>query len=216
MCDHDPTRSLREQKKEETRRALSRSAAELLLAEGSDGMTVAAIAERAGVSTRTFHNYFARREDALLTFIEDTIEEWCLQVTQAPATESPLAIMHRLISDRVTGDDDPSSDPSTLLNLMSIGDHLSYVAGPKDKKRVMLLIDGLNEALYQRESNTLSRQATTLLMVSCISAGAIAVEVKRHPDTDRKGLPSWIAATDRSYDDILDESFAILRAGFGG
>ena len=39
---HEPVLSLREQKKEETRRALSRAAAELFLVEGTENMTVAA------------------------------------------------------------------------------------------------------------------------------------------------------------------------------
>jgi AcrR family transcriptional regulator len=122
--------SHREQKKEETRRALARASAELLLSEGSDGMTVAAVAERAGVSTRTFHNYFPRREDALLFFIEETIDELRQQVEDAPEDEHPLDIMQRLVTDRVDDDGTVSDDPGTLLNLRSIADHLSYITGP--------------------------------------------------------------------------------------
>lgn len=217
------SRSLREQKKEETRRALSRAAAELLLSEGGDGMTVAAVAERAGVSTRTFHNYFPRREDALLTFIEDTLDEWRVLVEQAPEGEHPLATMQRLITDRIDDPDaadSPPDNPGSLLNLMSIGDHLSYTAGPQEKERVLHLADGLLEALYRRPGHTMSRQATALLMVSSLTAGAIAVEAAGRPGTPEGAcLPAWSSLSDGGSHDprtVLDEEFAMLRSGFGG
>lgn len=208
--------SHREQKKEETRRALARASAELLLSEGSDGMTVAAVAERAGVSTRTFHNYFPRREDALLFFIEETIDELRQQVEDAPEEEHPLDIMQRLVTDRVDDDGTVSDDPGTLLNMRSIADHLSYITGPDDKERVMHIADGLLEALHQRARGTMSRQASALMLVSCLTAGAIAVESR----ATEKGhdcmvmFPSW-AATDQSPADVLDEGFTLLRSGFG-
>ncbi len=237
MTSEAPQPSLREQKKEETRRALSRAAAELLLSEGSDGMTVAAIAGRAGVSTRTFHNYFPRREDALLTFIEDTLEEWRRQVEQAPRGEHPLETMHRLIAVRLgagpdagpdtgpdTGPTDPADplNPGSLLNLMSIGDHLGLTTGPADKQRVLRLGDGLLETLYRRPGHALSRQAMTLLMVSSLAAGAIAVEAD-HRARDRSSgdcvLPPWASlhsGDDRDPRDILDEGFTLLGSGFAG
>lgn len=215
--------SLREQKKEETRRALSRAAAQLLLSEGNDGMTVAAVAERAGVSTRTFHNYFPRREDALITFIEDTLDEWRALVNQAPDGEHPLATMHRLITDRIDDPEtaaDPTENPGSLLNLMSIGDHLSYVTGPKDKERVLHLADGLMEALYRRPGHTMSRQATALLMVSSLAAGAIAVEAAGRPGAAEGAcMPPWAALNSEGAREpraVLDEEFAALREGFGG
>lgn len=217
MSDLQAASSLREQKKVETRRALSRAAAELLLSEGSEGMTVAAVAGRAGVSTRTFHNYFPRREDALLTFIEDTIGEWCTQVEHAPVDESPLEVMHRLIADRVDRDadgDDP--DPGTLLNLMAIADHLSYVTGREDKIRVKHLADGLLDALYARQGHSMSRQSTALLMVSCLAAGALAVEATRPSSDAGPCLSSWATDPERSATEILDEGIGVLRDGFGG
>jgi AcrR family transcriptional regulator len=57
---------LRERKKAETRRALSSAALRLAQALGPDGVTVEAIADAAGVSTRTFFNYFATKDDAIV------------------------------------------------------------------------------------------------------------------------------------------------------
>jgi AcrR family transcriptional regulator len=56
---------LRERKKADTRRALSDAAVELAFAKGFDSVTREAIAELAGVSLRTFNNYFAGKYEAL-------------------------------------------------------------------------------------------------------------------------------------------------------
>jgi AcrR family transcriptional regulator len=56
---------LRERKKTETRRALSDAALALTVERGLDNVTREAIAERAGVSLRTFNNYFAGKYEAI-------------------------------------------------------------------------------------------------------------------------------------------------------
>jgi len=64
---------LRERKKRETREALVDAAQALVVAGGLDHLTVEAISERAGVSARTFFNYFESKVDAVLG-----IEPWHL------------------------------------------------------------------------------------------------------------------------------------------
>lgn len=58
--------SLRERKRTDTYRALHDAAAELVLDRGLQNVTVDEIAEQAGVSQRTFFNYFPTKEDAVL------------------------------------------------------------------------------------------------------------------------------------------------------
>jgi AcrR family transcriptional regulator len=62
----ETTGGLRERKKEATRRALHEAAVRLAVEHGLAEVTVEAIADAAGVSRRTFSNYFAGKEDALL------------------------------------------------------------------------------------------------------------------------------------------------------
>src|SRR6188472_1015635 len=62
----ETTGGLRERKKEATRRALHEAAVRLTVEHGLDEVTVEAIADAAGVSRRTFSNYFGGKEDALL------------------------------------------------------------------------------------------------------------------------------------------------------
>jgi len=56
---------LRERKKVDTRRALSDAALKLAFERGLDGVTREDIAELAGVSLRTFNNYFGNKYEAL-------------------------------------------------------------------------------------------------------------------------------------------------------
>ena len=70
---------LREQQKRRTHAALSAAAIGLISEGGIEAVTAEAVAARAGVSRRTFFNYFPRLEDVLTASIDqvtsDTIEE---------------------------------------------------------------------------------------------------------------------------------------------
>jgi AcrR family transcriptional regulator len=65
---------LRERKKAETGAALHEAAASLALEHGVDQTTVEAIASSAGVSPRTFFNYFQVKEDAIVGLREPVLE----------------------------------------------------------------------------------------------------------------------------------------------
>lgn len=62
---------LREEKKEQTRRALIEAALRLFDEQGYEQTTVARIAAAAGVSTKTFFNYFAAKDDVLFADTAD-------------------------------------------------------------------------------------------------------------------------------------------------
>ncbi|OLT30862.1 TetR family transcriptional regulator [Actinomadura sp. CNU-125] len=79
--------SLRERKKEATRRALHRAAIRLTIEHGLDNVTVEAIADAADVSRRTFSNYFAAKEDALLYGDAERMESLLRTFASRPPTE---------------------------------------------------------------------------------------------------------------------------------
>ncbi|GAA0036135.1 TetR/AcrR family transcriptional regulator [Brevibacterium metallidurans] len=61
-----PEEGLRERKKREREQALRRAALDLTAENGFANVTIEAICDRAGVSRRTFFNYFGNKEEALL------------------------------------------------------------------------------------------------------------------------------------------------------
>ena len=62
----DQNLGLRELKKRQSRTAMHRAALELVNEHGLGGVTVEAIAQRAGVSTRTFFNHWSTKESAII------------------------------------------------------------------------------------------------------------------------------------------------------
>jgi AcrR family transcriptional regulator len=64
-----PQPGLRERKKQATRKALLEAALQLALELGPDNVRVDDIAEAAGVSPRTYNNYFSSREQAIVAAV---------------------------------------------------------------------------------------------------------------------------------------------------
>jgi AcrR family transcriptional regulator len=85
----------REQKKVATRRSLADAALRLALEHGPDGVTVDQIAAEADVSTRTFFNYFASRDDAILGVDPDATARLIESLEARPAAEPPVVAIRR-------------------------------------------------------------------------------------------------------------------------
>ncbi|MFC7530311.1 TetR/AcrR family transcriptional regulator [Actinoplanes sp. GCM10030250] len=90
---------LRERKKAATRQALHEAAVRLALELGPDRLTVEAIADRTGVSRRTFSNYFANKEDALFHGDRTRTRLLIEKVRARPAAETPWAALSAAAAD---------------------------------------------------------------------------------------------------------------------
>jgi AcrR family transcriptional regulator len=89
MADH----GLRERKKRATRQLISNVASGLFIQRGFEEVTVAEIAEAAGVSKMTVFNYFPRKEDLFLDRHADRLAELVSVVRSRPAGVSPVAAL---------------------------------------------------------------------------------------------------------------------------
>src|SRR3954470_18351551 len=97
--EHEPVTSrLRERKKSATRSALHEAALRLVAERGLDGVSVDDIAARADVSPRTFFNYFATKDDAMLGLdpaeLRRTAQALAERPADEPAVEALRAVQH--------------------------------------------------------------------------------------------------------------------------
>lgn len=90
-------RGRRARQKLATRVALQRAALDLVRARGSDAVTVDDICARAGVSPRTFFNYFPSKDAAIIDWDADIDAFVTHAVAQRPADESPMEAIHRVL-----------------------------------------------------------------------------------------------------------------------
>ncbi|MEZ7002528.1 TetR/AcrR family transcriptional regulator [Streptomyces sp. AD55] len=88
---------LRERKKRATRAALAESAIRLAAEHGAEKVTVEAISAAAGVSVRTFFNYFDSRDDAFVVIDADAGARIRQALLDAPARLSPTEALREAI-----------------------------------------------------------------------------------------------------------------------
>ncbi|MFD7658635.1 TetR family transcriptional regulator [Actinosynnema sp. NPDC059797] len=88
---------LRERKKQATRAALADAALRLCVAHGLDGVTVEQVANEAGVSLRTFFNYFSSKEEAVVAGDVATATAFVRAFVERPAAEPVLDALRRAL-----------------------------------------------------------------------------------------------------------------------
>ncbi len=89
---------LRERKKRETRRAINLAALELVEEKGFAAVTTEEIATRAGVSARTFFNYFPSKEAAVIGTTAEELESYAEQLEEVTDGEAPLESLRRILA----------------------------------------------------------------------------------------------------------------------
>ena len=89
---------LRERKKRETRRAINLAALELVEEKGFAAVTTEEIATRAGVSARTFFNYFPSKEAAVIGTTAEELESYAEQLEEVTDGETPLESLRRILA----------------------------------------------------------------------------------------------------------------------
>ncbi len=116
---------LRERKKQETRDALRLAALRLAVERGWDQVRVEDIAAEAGVSTRTFSNYFATKEEAFLATGYHRAERIAGSLAARPSGEPLWTALANVIADGFTMDEiDPREGARIRPTPMLVGEQL--------------------------------------------------------------------------------------------
>ncbi len=87
--------TLRDRKKERTRRAISDAALALMAERGYAATTMGDVAAAADVSRRTVFRYFADKEDVVFADDDEHLEAIVAAIDAAPADAPPLELMRR-------------------------------------------------------------------------------------------------------------------------
>ncbi len=190
---------LRDQKKAATRDALGSAAVNLAKARGLDAVTADAIAAEAGVSTRTFHNYFANKEEAVLHHIEASALLWFEMLRDRPANEPIWDSMRHVAVAIVT---DPDKD---LAETFAVAQFLEAHPGIVARKLEVhhSLIRVLGEAIADRTGTDIDKDLyPNLLQMAVGGAVAAALTIWTNDPTG-----------DTSPKQLVEQAFDQLQAG---
>ncbi len=193
---------LRERKKRETRAAIHRAALELAHEGGVDALTVDAIAERAGVSPRTFFNYFPTKDDAIIGSGASELDALATLVAVRPAGESVREIVHAIALIRMAAlERDPESwamRRELTLSEPAVGLRFLGVYARADR----VLVDALVERARVAAAGALSADEEFAVAVEAHAAlGAVRAAIRMHLAGAYAGAPLR---------ELLDRAYALL------
>lgn len=195
----DQTTGLRERKKTETRAALSQAALRLAVDQGAETVTADAIARSANVSLRTFHNYFASKEEAFLAPFRLLIEHAAAELRARPADEPILTAIEETWRHIATGGHAIPED--TLSHIAELWTSPAMAAYQHQLVREAVRM--LAEPIAERTGTDAARDIYPTL----VAAGAVVTiftTMEHGPAVDD---PAHKVA-------MVHEGFEILRSGF--
>ncbi|MFD4182895.1 TetR family transcriptional regulator [Rhodococcus sp. NPDC058514] len=195
----NPELPLRDRKKAATRRALSDAAVRLARSLGIDCVTADAIASDAGVSTRTFHNYFPSKEEAILYRFETEVTEWVEQLRARPRDEPIWDSLEHMCVDVVM---DPSRDLAETFAVMAlVEDSPALLARQLELHGRVSRI--LGEAIAERTGTDVDTDLYPNLLQMTVGAAC------------KSAIDLWMQGT-TDYDSpgaLVSEAFRQLRSG---
>ncbi|WP_245601984.1 TetR family transcriptional regulator [Hamadaea tsunoensis] len=176
-----PGDSLRERKKAATRTALHAAALRLAVERGFAEVTVEAIADAADVSRRTFSNYFANKEDALLYGDRSRSAALLAQLRERPTSESPWQALRA--SALALYLEEPAPEPEWVAQLRLVRQHPALVA--QQVGFLAALEQDLAAELVRRPGGP-SALAARVMVASFLAAIRCAVNVWLEQQSDRE------------------------------
>jgi AcrR family transcriptional regulator len=198
--------SLRERKKAATREALSAAALRLALEQGADKVRVDDIADAAGVSARTYNNYFASREQAIVAAIT---AERALRVAAAlrARADQPLAdaVVAAVVEQYAT---EPDGDALTLIT-----------TAPRLRAEFVEAVSEIRQPVESAIAERVGDPVVAAVLAASVSAAArVALEQWVRPLGDKR--PAFVVVhAERPLPELLREALAVvapaLRAADG-
>jgi AcrR family transcriptional regulator len=189
----DHQTGLRERKKAAVRLALHEAALELVTEQGLENVTVEAIAEAALVSRRTFSNYFAGKEEALV--YHDALRAQLLvqHLRDRPAGESPRTALAHAVEQFVADTDQ--------LDARRVAQHRLLRRHPALVAHRAAAYASTERALAEEIGRRLPDDASAQLRARVLAATFLA--------TLRAATAHWIEAPERSLREIVAQAMEL-------
>ena len=169
------------------------AAIELFDEQGYEATTVAEIAERAGLTKRTFFRYFSDKREVLFSGSQELQRLWLEGLGAAPAEASPLAV--------VAAGLDPVAEMFTERHAFA---------------RIRAQIIEANAELQERELIKLERLAAAIqgaLVERGVSANAAILAAQAGVTVFHVAFARWVQENDpAAFRRLLDESLEELRS----
>ncbi|MFD0254552.1 TetR/AcrR family transcriptional regulator [Streptomyces sp. NPDC127113] len=193
---------LRERKKRATRAALAEAAVRLAAEQGAEKVTVEAISAAAGVSVRTFFNYFDTRDDAFVVIDADAGARMRRAVLDAPPALSPLEALREAMAAELA----EAEQQHELWRLHAEVLHASPHLLARGVGAHMAAEADLADALAERLRGTGAEGAAPGLYPRLLAAVAGAAV--------RTSVEHWSAhQQEAAFIDVFHEVFTLLAAG---
>lgn len=207
ICDTDnvTTRKtgLRERKKQATKEALRTAALRLAHEHGPENVRVDDIAEAAGVSPRTYNNYFSSREQAIIAAITaDRESRIAADILEQPTDASLADAVFNAVIAQYTAPDEQARD-NLLLITTSPGLRAAYIETASTMEQT------LTTAITDRVTH-IDRLAARVLATSV--AAAVRVALDGWLDTSRS--VSGLVVPSGSLPDLLRAALTPLAPAF--
>jgi AcrR family transcriptional regulator len=202
VMDTDGT-GLRERKKHETRIALSWAAIRLTVERGLDNVRVEDIAAEAGVSTRTFSNYFGSKGEAIVARHHDRARAIAAALRERPAGE-PIweAITHAALTGFALGEPVTEGRPPDQAWVEGLRLMVAEPALQGEFQKAGAAAEAeLADAVAERTGTDAAKDIYPWLVAGVVGA-ALNVVVRR-----------WLSVDPPPMDELLRDVFGRLAAG---
>lgn len=194
-----PERPLRERNRERNRADVAAIAVELFTSRGFDEVTIDDIASAAGISRRTFFRYFESKEDAVLPYEHERLEQFRELLAARPSDEPVMATVRRaavaIVTDR------------TMLGRRDIGSWLRLIRDtPSVHARSLELRSRWEDEVRQVIAEHLGVDPATSLEANVLAGAAIAAT--------RAPVDVWVAdGCTSDLTTLVERSFDLLLHG---
>lgn len=188
---------LRERKKAQTRSALSREAMRLAAEHGVEGITAEGIAAAANVSVRTFHNYFASKEEAVIAPYRALLHVAADELRARPADEPILDSLEHIAIRLLGGTLDLADGTTADAEQLWMSPRMASYRPVLTFELIRLMVGAVAE-----RTGTDARSDIYPALVTAAAAAAILTVLETGSGDDRDARASRIRA-----------SFALLRSG---